>query len=158
LHSSHSSLLDQLSSSPGLLCQSPTYSNLLAAKDLRSRVGPVRSCSVGSCNAFQSPYLPSTWVCNSLYAYPCLLLRIRLCVVSRKAGTSQSTWSAVAIPPAAFPPNAFYSFVGLNSALTMCCAVRILPMGGIVVQIRVSQSALQDLVYKERTEKAAQQR
>lgn len=97
--------LSQLPSSPGLLCQSLTYSNFLAAGDLRSRVGPVKTCSAGSCNAFQSPY-PTTWVCNSVYAYPCLLLHIPLC---RKVGTRQSTWSAVAIPPTAFPLNALYS-------------------------------------------------
>jgi hypothetical protein len=48
----------------------------------RSRVGPVRSCSTGSCHAFQSPYLPTTWACNSLeqsYPYPLLQLRIPLC-------------------------------------------------------------------------------
>lgn len=105
MHSSHSSLFKPASFVAWSLCQSLTYSNFLAAGDLRSRVGPVKTCSAGSCNAFQSPY-PTTWVCNSVYAYPCLLLHIPLC---RKVGTRQSTWSAVAIPPTAFPLNALYS-------------------------------------------------
>src|SRR5271155_2831090 len=71
LHSSHSSLFKPASFVAWSLCQSPTYSNFLAVEDLRPQVGPVRTCSAGSCNAFQSPY-PTTWGLSQCVRLPLL--------------------------------------------------------------------------------------
>jgi hypothetical protein len=65
LHSSHSSLSSQL---PRRLWSFVSIAHIQQFTRLRKirdhRVGLVRSCPAGSCHAFQSPYLPATWVCT----------------------------------------------------------------------------------------------
>lgn len=149
--------LSQLPSSPGLLCQSPTYSNFLAAEDLRSRVGPVRMCSAGSCNAFQSLY-PTTWVCNRVYAYPCLLLHIPLCIASRKSWNKTIDLVGSNHSACSISSECLITLVGLNSALVTVLSCRwegLWTKSGFLSQpCRVCSTA--PCVQKERTEKAAQ--